>query len=344
MARRVAPRQPATAPSGSPPLVATAARGRGRWKSKGTAASLTQRSLQPATPSRGVPCGQRRRKKTAKWLEGLGKDPGIGQTEQLRTVATAAPPLPAVVRPPPREGMKSGSLVWARLPRWGWWPARLWRARFTRRREEILRERRPLSRLVALMGDNTFAWCTDDQLEPLEPSAPECLARLTAFRAYGDRQKNATAAAQVARALAELAFYEGSEAPCTPWPSGSLSSGDEGASEDESPTGEAVDEARASASGSAATVTCALLQTPDLVSFLVCRVPARPHGGLRVQLRSPRLRALRQGRKASAGKMASRPTVSVLPPSSSQLLCHLDLAASADRPSFSLPPHHCRDR
>lgn len=232
-----------------------------------------QQGVAPGTPARGVPCGQRRRNKTRRWLAGLAEqDPDSAAAAQQRAAARALPPRPAAVRPPPREGMHSGCMVWACLPRWGWWPGRIWRVRYTRKREEaraaaatepsssplslrppspvtlpltprgraalglcapqIARERKPLTRLVSLLGDSTFAWCLDDHLEILDASAAS-RERLRAFHAYGARQKpESAAAAQVARALQELAVLEqagGGPEAMVPWPVGSPSSGDEAA-------------------------------------------------------------------------------------------------------------------
>lgn len=94
---------------------------------------------------------------------------------------------------------------------------------------QIARERRPLTRLVALMGDSTFSWCPDDQLEPLD-SSEASRERLRAFQGYGAKQRvGSVTHLQVARALQELSALErGGADAAVPWPQGSPSSGDEG--------------------------------------------------------------------------------------------------------------------
>lgn len=82
------------------------------------------------------------------------------------------------------------------------------------------------------MGDSTFSWCTDDQLETLD-SSNESRQKLQEFQAYGARQRaGSVVALQVARALHELGTLEQGAAEAVPWPVGSPSSGEDAADDD----------------------------------------------------------------------------------------------------------------
>jgi len=85
------------------------------------------------------------------------------------------------------------------------WPGRLFLLKHCLQREELALHRPPLGRLVALLGDSTFAWVCDEDLQPLECEDQE--AHLAALLRFGQRQKG-RAGAQALKALRLLRAEE----------------------------------------------------------------------------------------------------------------------------------------
>ena len=178
------------------------------------AASLQQAFDAPARRRRSEPPSPAPPQPGKGWRPGdslAGRYKRLKADEVRLSKATAVDPDlgPAAARPPRSEEFKPGACVWA-LYRGHWWPGRVWRVKHTARRVELGRARRPLSRLVRLLGEASFVWCTDDELST---AAGPHHAALVAF----SDAKRKLAVGRSAKAALKQLELERTVPPALPW-------------------------------------------------------------------------------------------------------------------------------
>ena len=126
----------------------------------------------------------------------------------------------------------------------------------TRKTHELQAARVPLARLVRMSGDNSFAWVTDDDLEPHVAGGPSCEALLEALSTLAKSKGSSRIGMQARRAVREVGLHP--MAPfVAPWGTDSDSEADEAAAE----AAAAAVTAHATRMGEAEAVAAALAET-----------------------------------------------------------------------------------
>ena len=160
----------------------------------------------------------------------------------------------------------------------------------TKRRAELAAARAPLSRLVQLLGDGSFAWCDDGALHP--GAGPQAAAHAAALETYASVRRASRVGASARAALKQLAAADAGdsedEAPPfrAPW-------GPDSDSEAEEAEAAALAAAGVAVAGTAAAATKLEKQiivglTPDWITDACCDV----FGLTRPSVVSPVIRGL----------------------------------------------------
>jgi hypothetical protein len=144
----------------------------------------------------------------------------------------------------------------------------------TRKTHELRAARVPLARLVRMAGDTSFAWVTDDDLEPHVAGGPSCEALLEALATLAKSKGSSRIGMQARRAVREVGLHP--LAPFVPpWGADSDSEADEAATE----AAAAAVTAHATRTAEAEAVAAALAETtardgltPDWIIDVSCDI------------------------------------------------------------------------
>lgn len=137
---------------------------------------------------------------------------------RLSRAAAPDPELGPDAAPAPRSAeFAPGAQVWARYGGHRFWPGRVWRVKYTTQRAQLGAARRPLSRLVRLLGEGSFVWCTDAELSTATEPHKSTLA------AFSDARRKQPAGRAARAALKQLEL-ETAVPPALPWDDGASES------------------------------------------------------------------------------------------------------------------------